>query len=249
MDGIAAHARCLCIPFIQSSGGWARRGTRIFAYVSPEGIEIIQKSPHFVIESVVSVHPILERPSYPQRNLSWGEQSIRNVDVSKKLNDYEASVYNVPMLLTEAIMMYRSLFPRDLFAELDRLQHEMQQFFELSPSIRGTTRGGFPAMNVGSTPRSVEIYAFLPGVDPASIEVNLEKAVLSISGERKNDLPTREDQATVHIAERFSGRFRRVVSLSDDLDPDAVQAKYSDGVLHISIQRRSTAQPRRITIQ
>ena len=65
-------------------------------------------------------------------------------------------------------MFYRSLFPRDLVSELDRLQREMQQAYEFSPSIRGLARGGFPAMNVGNTPHSVEIYAFLPGIDPAA---------------------------------------------------------------------------------
>jgi hypothetical protein len=65
-------------------------------------------------------------------------------------------------------MIHRSLFPRDVFAELDRLQREMQQGFRLSPSIRGIARGGFPAMNVGGTPQSVEIYAFAPGIDAAT---------------------------------------------------------------------------------
>jgi HSP20 family protein len=55
-------------------------------------------------------------------------------------------------------MPYRTVFPRDLFADLDRLQREMQQAFDLSPSIRGLTRG-FPALNVGGTAKSVEIYA------------------------------------------------------------------------------------------
>ena len=146
-------------------------------------------------------------------------------------------------------MMYRSHFPRDLFAELDHLQREMQQAFEWSPSIRGLARGGFPAMNVGGTPRSVEIYAFAPGIDPAGIEVQLEKGVLTIAGERKPDLPGKDEKATVHIDERFSGRFRRVVSLPDDVDPNSVQARYRDGVLHISIQRKEAAQPRRINIQ
>ena len=146
-------------------------------------------------------------------------------------------------------MMYRSLFPRDMFAELDRLQREMQQAFEISPSIRGLARGGFPAMNVGSTPRSVEIYAFAPGIEPASMDVQLEKGVLTIAGERKPAVPGKDEKPMVHIDERFVGRFRRVVSLPDDVDPDAVQANYRDGVLHISIQRRENAQPRRINIQ
>ena len=53
----------------------------------------------------------------------------------------------------------------------------------------------------------------------------------------------------MHINERFEGSFRRVLTLPDDADPDAVDAKYRDGVLHISIQRRASAQPRRITVQ
>lgn len=144
-------------------------------------------------------------------------------------------------------MFYRSLFPRDLFAELNRLQREMQQADEYSPSIRGSGRGGFPALNVGGTPQSIEIYAFAPGIDPASIDVQLEKGVLTIAGERPP--APRDEKTAVHIDERFVGRFRRVVSLPDDIDPNAVAAKYRDGVLHISIPRRAAAQPRRIAIQ
>ena len=144
--------------------------------------------------------------------------------------------------------MYRSLHPYDVLTEIDRLQREMQQTFPVSPSIRGMARGGFPAMNVGGTPQSVEIYAFAPGVDPASIEVNMENGVLTIEGERKDTLSDQDEKATVHISERFSGRFRRVVTLPDDIDPNAIEAGCRDGVLHISIKRREAAQPRRISI-
>ncbi len=143
-------------------------------------------------------------------------------------------------------MPYRTVFPRDLFADLDRLQREMQQAFDLSPSIRGLTRG-FPALNVGGTSKSVEIYAFAPGVDPASLEVQIEKGVLTVVGERRVDeVP---EKASVHIDERFAGRFRRVVTLPDDVDANAVEAGYRDGVLHISIARKEAAKPRRITVQ
>ncbi len=145
--------------------------------------------------------------------------------------------------------MELSLFPRDLFAELDRLQRQMQQAFEFSPSIRGFARGGFPALNVGGTPQSAEIYAFAPGLDPASIEVQLERGVLSIAGERKGDLPEDGDRASVHVNERFAGRFHRVITLADDLDVSAVEARYRDGVLYISIRRQEAAQARRINIQ
>ena len=140
-----------------------------------------------------------------------------------------------------------SLFPRDLFAEVERLQRQMQQALELSPSIRGFARGGFPAINVASTPQSVEIYGFAPGLDPSKIEIQLERGVLSISGERNSDLP-REESASVHMNERFAGRFHRVISLSDDLDPNEVRATYREGVLHVSIKRHESALPRRIDI-
>ena len=146
--------------------------------------------------------------------------------------------------------MYRSLSPRDVFVELDRLQREMQEAFELSPSIRGIGRGGFPALNVGGTPQSVEIYAFAPGLDPATIDVSLDRGLLTIAGERQADLPSSsDDKSAVHINERFEGRFRRVLSLSDDVDPNNVSADYRDGVLHIHLKRHESAQPRRITVQ
>jgi HSP20 family protein len=149
----------------------------------------------------------------------------------------------------EGFIMYRSLFPRDVFAELDRLQREMQESFAFSPSIRGFGRGGFPALNVGGTPQSVEIYAFAPGLDPATVEIHLERGVLSLSGERKSALAASNEKTIAHINERFAGRFRRVVSLPDDIDPNAVTATYRDGVLHVSVKRRESAQPRRISIQ
>ena len=145
--------------------------------------------------------------------------------------------------------MYRSLFARDVFAELDRLQREMQETFDLTPSIRGMGRGGFPALNVGGTPEAVEIYAFAPGLDPATIELNLDRGLLTIAGERPTNLPSGDDKAAVHINERFGGQFRRVVSLSDDADPDGVSADYRDGVLHIHVKRHQSAQPRRINVQ
>lgn len=145
--------------------------------------------------------------------------------------------------------MFGSLFPRDVLAELDRLQREVQTAFDVSPSIRGLGRGGFPALNVGSTAQSIEVYAFAPGLDPASLDVNLDKGVLSIAGERKPELPRPDAKTAIHINERFSGRFRRVITLPDDADPDGVSAQYRDGLIHIRVKRRAEAQPRRINIQ
>jgi HSP20 family protein len=70
-----------------------------------------------------------------------------------------------------------------------------------------------------------------------------------VSGERPSSVPAQNAQVAVHVNERFAGRFSRAVSLSDDLDPNQVAAKYNDGVLHISIKRRESFQPRRVQVQ
>jgi HSP20 family protein len=145
--------------------------------------------------------------------------------------------------------MDQSLFPRDVFAELDRLQRQIQQSFELSPSIRGLARGAYPALNVAATPQSAEVYAFAPGLDPSSIEVQIERGVLSVSGERAATLPRDDERSSVHVNERFAGRFHRVITLTDDLDPNEVRASYRDGVLHVSIARQKAAQPRRVEVK
>ena len=145
--------------------------------------------------------------------------------------------------------MYRTLFPRDLFAEFDRLQRDLGSVLDNSPQIRGFGRGGYPALNVGVTPTSVEVLAFAPGMDPAKIDVSLDRGVLTIDGERQAGLPQNDGKTTLHSNERFAGRFRRVVSLPDDIDPSAVNAEYRDGVLRISVKRREASQPRRIEVQ
>lgn len=147
-------------------------------------------------------------------------------------------------------MLYRQLFSRDTFADLDRLQQEMQSLFDASsPNIRGRGRGGYPAVNVGTTASSVEIYVFAPGMDAVQFDVSLDRGVLTIAGERPNALPSADAKTALHQQERFSGRFSRVINLPDDIDPNAVTATYRDGVLQVSVKRREAAQPRRIAVQ
>ncbi|WP_151638663.1 Hsp20/alpha crystallin family protein [Noviherbaspirillum aerium] len=82
----------------------------------------------------------------------------------------------------------------------------------------------------------------------SSLQVNVERGVLTVSGQRKGDLFTKDEKAIVHLNERFAGQFKRIISLSDDLDPDKVNAKYRDGVLRFSIKRKKSAQPQRISV-
>lgn len=150
--------------------------------------------------------------------------------------------------------MYESLrrFPDQFLEEFDRIQSELQQMLlgsvGLPASIRAVERGAFPAINIGTTAKSVEVYAFVPGIDPAKIDLTLDRGLLTVAGERAADLPQQDDRANVYARERYAGPFKRVVSLPDDADPSRVDARYRDGVLRVSIQRRESAQPKRIEV-
>jgi len=131
---------------------------------------------------------------------------------------------------------------------MDRLQRDIQQALNPSPSIRGLGRG-FTLLNVGGTPQALEIYAFAPGLEPDAVEVTLDRGILTIAGKRDPLLRGDEKDVAVHISERFEGPFRRVIALPEDADPDALSATYRDGVLRITVQRRASSQPRRVAIQ
>lgn len=144
-----------------------------------------------------------------------------------------------------------------LFGDFDRLRREFDELFGLTglpTSIRSAAPGAFPAINIGHTPTSVEVYAFAPGIEPKEIDVTIDRGVMTISGERKSTLPSEDGKSndrnvSVYGNERFAGRFRRAISLPEDVDPAKVEANYRDGVLHVSVGRRESALPKRITIQ
>jgi HSP20 family protein len=148
--------------------------------------------------------------------------------------------------------MYESLFTfPGLFAEFDRLQRDAQQAFGapgLPSSIRAVAQGAFPAINIGGTPAAVEVYAFVPGLDPTKIDVTVDRSVLMISGQRSRSASEEDSKISVYASERFAGEFRRAISLPEDVDPARVTARYRDGLLHVTIGRRESAQPKRIQI-
>lgn len=150
--------------------------------------------------------------------------------------------------------MYESMlnFPSGLFGEFERLRRELDDVFGASgmpASIRSVAPGTLPAINVGKTPSSVEIYAFAPGIDPSKVDVTVDRGLLRIAGERASAVPEDDAKVTVYSRERSTGSFYRTVSLPDDVDASQVRASYRDGVLQISIPRRESTQPKRITVQ
>lgn len=138
----------------------------------------------------------------------------------------------------------------DLFGELNRLQSALDQLFRPHErsSIRSLTGATFPVLNVGTSPENIEIMAMAPGLEPSSLQVTADRGLLVIAGERKGALPEQREGFSVYAQERFTGTFRRVVSLPEDADPSRVEASYRDGILRITVAKRESSRPRRIEV-
>jgi HSP20 family protein len=162
--------------------------------------------------------------------------------------NWSAYAGSSPAAIWEIAAMSDLLFNSSLFDELDRFQRQMSSLFSgLPSSIRASRFSSFPQINLGSTDDSVEVVAFAPGIDPAKLELTVDKGLLTISGERARVEPQSEGRS--YAQERFAGAFRRAIELPRDADPDNVKARYVNGCLTISIGRRETSRPRTIAVQ
>ena len=108
----------------------------------------------------------------------------------------------------------------------------------------GDLVGRYP-VDIHEDDHHVYVEAEMPGFGREDIEVTLEDAVLTISGERKVD----EEKGEQHLRERRYTRVNRSFTLPSTLDESAVEASLSDGVLHVTLNKREEVKPRKITVK
>ena len=89
------------------------------------------------------------------------------------------------------------------------------------------------------------VHFDVPGADPSSIDLTVEKNVLTVSAERQWQ-PAEGDQ--VLVSERPQGSFTRQLFLGEGLDADHIEANYDNGVLTVSVPVAEQAKPRRVEI-
>ena len=136
---------------------------------------------------------------------------------------------------------------RDLFANFERMRRQMDELFDrrLAPQRRG---GFSPEVDVYYTPdppRAV-VRADLAGIDPNEIELKISGRELTLSGQRR---PQRGEERVYQQIEIEHGPFRRVVALGVDVDSDAAQASYEDGILTVELPLTSPSEARTVPIQ
>jgi HSP20 family protein len=123
----------------------------------------------------------------------------------------------------------------DPFREIDRM---------FDQAFTQTRRPSFP-MDAYRHADTVVVHFDLPGVDPASIDLEYDRQILTVTAER-SWRPVEGDQLLA--AERVHGKFQRQLLLGDGLDHDRMHASYEAGVLTVTIPVAEKAKPRKITI-
>ena len=131
------------------------------------------------------------------------------------------------------------LMRTDPFRELDRMA---QQFF----GTNGTaSRPAVMPMDAYRAGTEYVVQFDLPGVAPDSIDLDVERNVLTVKAERT---PSYGDDVELQVVERPRGVFSRQLFLGDTLDPDRIEASYDAGVLTLRVPIAEKAKPRKIEI-
>jgi len=123
---------------------------------------------------------------------------------------------------------------------------DIDQFLnEALRAVNGETSWG-PACNSFEDQQTFWVQAALPGMDRKDIDIVIEDGVLTLKGERKEEVP---QGRTYYTRQINSGKFARSFRLPDTVDASRVVATYKDGVLSVELPKREETKPRRITIE
>ena len=130
------------------------------------------------------------------------------------------------------------LMRTDPFRDFDRIAQQLRE-------ANTTSRPAIMAMDAWREGSTVIVEFDLPGIGPETLDIDVERNVLTVQAER----PAPNGEREVLAAERPTGQFSRQLVLGDNLDLDQVKASYDAGVLRLSIPVAEKAKPRKIEIE
>ena len=134
--------------------------------------------------------------------------------------------------------------------EVDRLFEDFDRDFwrapfrnsfqDLEPVLRrGLSWGASPAIDIVDKNEAYQVVAELPGMDEKNVEVKLVNGSLTIKGEKRDE--KEEKKKDYYLHERSFGSFERCFALPDEVDADKIDAKFSKGVLTITLPKKPEA--------
>ncbi|HAR95995.1 MAG TPA: molecular chaperone Hsp20 [Deltaproteobacteria bacterium] len=132
--------------------------------------------------------------------------------------------------------------PGSFWRDWETIENQMNRLFAgAAPSARE-----FPAINIWADGDTAVVTTELPGIDPGSIDMSVVGKTLTLRGERR---PEEVENGTYHRRERWYGKFGKAIELPFDVDADKVSARFSKGVLYITLPKAETEKPRKINVK
>ena len=134
---------------------------------------------------------------------------------------------------------------------LNQLHRQINRVFDTQNSATGAddssaTADWIPPADIAEYKDRWVLKFDVPGVNASAIDITLENAVLTISGEREKE--SADGDAERRRLERPQGRFHRRFTLPDTVDAANVRATGRNGILEVTIPKQPKAQPRRIEV-
>lgn len=133
-------------------------------------------------------------------------------------------------------------FFEDFFHQVNALLRD----FEAPEAPERVRRGTWPRANITDKGEAYVVRAALPGLSPESLSLQVTQEGLTLSGERKLEVP---EGYSVHRQERTSKRFSRTFTLPAKVDPEKVEALFKDGILSVTLPRVAALKPRQIEVK
>ncbi len=146
---------------------------------------------------------------------------------------------------------FRSLMTADPFRELFELQRNINQLFDNRVGSRSEEGVGLstwtPSVDIFEDEASYLVKIELPEVSREDVKVNLNENNLSVTGERR--LENEDKRDGYHRVERSYGQFYRSFTLPPNVNPEAINAEFRDGVLRLTLPKKEEAKPKQIEVQ
>ncbi len=147
-------------------------------------------------------------------------------------------------------MMYPTVLRRqtpNLWDQMFNIRSEFDRLLGQTDTQVGA--GWCPVVDVHETEDELILQAELPGLKTDDVSLSVENGVLTISGEKKQEVEEGKEGTEYHLVERRYGHFERRFTLPRSVDSQRVGADFTDGILRITLPKAETAKPRRIEIK
>jgi HSP20 family protein len=137
------------------------------------------------------------------------------------------------------------------FADFDSVRREMLRLLDSAAGAGDTFgdvgAGVFPPMNITQDNDNFYVRAEVPGIKPDELSISAVRNRLSLAGKR--EIQREHERVSYHRRERAEGSFNRTVTLPTEIDADKVYAKYTDGILTLTLPKSEEAKPRQIKVR